>query len=158
INITMDGINTQDNYYKSGDGFFTLIPARPDSLEEVTLQTSAATADSLGQGAAQIKFITKGGTNEYHGEALWTHRNTYFNANYYFNNINGLPRDRIINNAGGIHVGGPIKRNKLFFFTNYEITRSPASASATRTVLNPSALKGDFNYVDSAKTAHTVNL
>src|SRR5262249_41091327 len=121
INITTDGINTQDNYYKSGDGFFSTIPVRTDSMDEVTLTTSAAGVDSLAQGAAQIKFVTKGGTNDYHGGAFWQHRNTALNANYYFNNINGSPRDKLILNNGGVHVGGPVWRNKLFFFTNYEI-------------------------------------
>jgi Carboxypeptidase regulatory-like domain len=158
INITTDGINTQDNFYKSGDGFFTLIPVRPDSLEEVTLETSAATAASLAQGAAQVKFITRGGTNTFHGSAFWQHRNTALDANYYFNNINGLPRDRIILNQGGINVGGPLRRNKLFFFTNFEISRNPATSSATRTVLNPAAIDGNFTYLDSSRKLNTVNL
>ena len=158
INITTDGINTQDNFYKSGDGFFSLIPLRPDSMEEVTLETSAASADSLGQGAAQVKFVTRGGTNTLHGGAFWQHRNGALDANYYFNNINGLPRDRIILNQGGVHAGGPIRKNKLFFFTDYEISRNPASFSATRTVLNPSAINGVFTYVDSSKKVNTVDL
>ena len=158
INVTTDGINTQDNFYKSGDGFFTLIPVRPDSVEEVTMTTSAAGADSLGQGAAQVKFVTRGGTNAFHGGVFWQHRNTALDANYYFNNINGQPRDRVILNQGGVHVGGPIKKNKLFFFTNYEIFRYPATSSTTRTVLAPTALNGDYKYVDSAKALHTVNV
>jgi hypothetical protein len=158
INITTDGINTQDNFYKSGDGFFSLIPLRPDSMEEVTLETSAATADSLGQGAAQVKFITRGGTNTFHGGAFWQHRNTALDANYYFNNINGLPRDRIILNQGGARLGGPIKKNKLFFFTDYELGRNPATSSATRTVLTPSAINGVFTYIDGSRKVNTVNL
>jgi hypothetical protein len=158
INITTDGINTQDNYYKSGDGFFTLIPVRTDSIEEVTLSTSAAGVDSLAQGAAQIKFVTRGGTNQYHGGAFWQHRNTVFDANYYFNNINGSPRDKIILNNGGIHAGGPVKKNRLFFFTNYEISRLPISTGTTRTVLDPGALDGTFTYKDGAGAIHKVNL
>jgi hypothetical protein len=158
INITTDGINTQDNFYKSGDGFFSLIPLRPDSMQEVTLETSAATADSLAQGAAQVKFVTRGGTNTFHGAVFWQHRNTALDANYYFNNINGLPRDRIILNQGGFNLGGPIRRNKLFFFTDYEISRNPATFAATRTVLNPSAINGVFTYVDSVRALHAVNV
>ena len=59
INITIDGINTQDNELKSSDGFFSYIMPSVDSLEEITLTTSAAGADSTAQGAAQIKFVTK---------------------------------------------------------------------------------------------------
>jgi hypothetical protein len=157
INITIDGINTQDNYYKSGDGFFTLIPPRSDSMEEVTLTTAAAGADSLAGGAAQVKFITKSGTNAFHGGAFWQHRNTALNANYYFNNINGLARDRVILNQGGVRLGGPIYKNKLFFFNNYEVYRYPAQTSATRTVLAPGALNGDFQYV-AGGTLRKVNV
>jgi hypothetical protein len=158
INITLDGINSQDNYYKSGDGFFTLIPVRPDSIEEITMSTSATGADASAGGAATVKFITKGGTNTFHGGAFWQHRNTALDANYYFNNIQGLPRDRVILNQGGARVGGPIKKNKLFFFTNYEIYRYPATSSATRQVLAPDAVNGNFSYQDSAGAMHKVNL
>lgn len=157
-NITVDGINTQDNYYKSGDGFFTLIPVRPDSIQEVTLATSAAGADSVAQGAAQIKFVTKGGTNDFHGGAFWQHRNTVLNSNYYFNNINRSPRDKIILNQGGARVGGPILKNKLFFFTSYEIFRLPISTSTTRTVMRPEALDGTFAYKDTGGNVQRKNL
>ncbi len=158
ISVTMDGINTQDNYYKSGDGFFTLIPARPDSLEEITLSTSAAGADSNAQGAAQVKFVTKGGTNDYHGGVFWQHRNTFLNANSYFNNINGQPRNRVILNQGGVNVGGPILKNRLFFFTNYEIYRYPSQTSLTRVVLTPDALAGNFTYAISGGGTRTINI
>jgi hypothetical protein len=114
LSVTIDGINTQDNYYKNGDGFFTLIPARQDALEEISLTTSATGVDANAQGAATVKFITKGGTNTMHGGAFWQHRNTDLNANSYFNNINGLSRNKVILNQGGFNLGGPIKKNKLF--------------------------------------------
>jgi hypothetical protein len=158
INITTDGINTQDNFGKSNDGFFTLIPVKTDSVEEVTLSGAAAGADSIGQGAGTVKFVTKGGTNQFHGGAFWQHRNTVFNANYYFNTIDGLPRDTVVLNQLGVHVGGPIKKNKLFFFTNFEVFRFPSSTSATRTVLTPTALNGNYTYVDAARNVRSVNI
>jgi hypothetical protein len=158
LNITIDGMNSQDNYYKSGDGFFSYIYTPTDAIEEVTMSTSAAGADSLGQGAAQVKFVTKGGTNTWRGGAFWQHRNTWFNANYYFNNINGQPRDRIILNQAGVHAGGPIKKDKLFIFTNYEIYRLPNTYNFTRTVLGDSARNGIFTYQDSSKQIKQVDL
>jgi hypothetical protein len=149
MSVTIDGINTQDNYYKNGDGFFTVIPARQDALEEITLTTSAAGVDANAQGAAQVKFVTKGGTNEFHGGAFWQHRNTALDANSYFNNINGLPRNKVILNQGGVRIGGPILKNKLFFFTNYEIYRYPAQTSTTRVVMatDPNGpMAGNFTY------------
>lgn len=157
LSVTIDGINTQDNYYKNGDGFFTVIPARQDSLEEITISTSASGVDSNSQGAAQVKFITKGGTNQFHGGSFWQHRNTAFNANSYFNNINGLGRNKVILNQGGINIGGPIIKNKLFFFTNYEIYRYPAQTTITRVVATPDAATGNFTYPVGNSTT-TVNV
>jgi hypothetical protein len=158
LSVTMDGINTQDNYYKNGDAFFTLIPARPDSLEEITLSTSAAGADSTAQGAAQVKFITKGGTNDYHGGVFWQHRNTALDANSFFNNDQGLARNKVILNQGGAHAGGPIVKNKLLFFTNFEIYRYPAQTSVSRTVMDPGALDGTFKYATTGGGVGSVNV
>src|SRR4029078_9088842 len=67
INITIDGMNTQDNTNKTTDGFFTYISPRLDAIEEVTVITAAQGADSAGQGTVQIRFTTRSGTNELHG-------------------------------------------------------------------------------------------
>src|SRR5262249_28932168 len=67
INVTIDGLNTQDNFNKTGDGFFSYIIPRLDAVEEVTLSTATPGAESAGQGAIQIKFVTRGGNNDLHG-------------------------------------------------------------------------------------------
>jgi Carboxypeptidase regulatory-like domain len=160
INITIDGINTQDNELKSSDGFFSYIMPSVDSLEEVTLTTSAAGADSTAQGAAQIKFVTKSGTNQFHGGAFYQIRNNFFNSNYYFNNelAKGLPRDILHLRQYGGHLGGPIIKDKLFFFGNYERFRNPASNSFAQNIVLPGYTSGNYNYADTAGAIHTVNL
>jgi hypothetical protein len=164
VNITIDGMNTNDNWLKSQDGFFSFIMPSVDSLEEVTMSTSAAGVDSTSEGGAQLKFVTKSGTNSYHGGVFWQHRNTFFNSNYYFNNINGLPRDLIKLNQGGFHAGGPVKKNKLFFFVNYEIYRLPSSSTFSRTVLPPTGSTGantwagNYTYKQTNGNINTVNL
>jgi len=158
INVTIDGLGTNDNWLKSQDGFFSYIMPSVDSLEEVTLSTSAGGVDSTAQGGAQLKFVTRGGTNQFHGGVVWQHRNTFFDSNYYFNNINGLPRDIIKLNQGNVHVGGPIKKDKIFFFVNYEIYRLPSSSTFSRTILPPSGWNGNFQYKESNGTLNTVNL
>ncbi|HEY1343078.1 MAG TPA: TonB-dependent receptor, partial [Bryobacteraceae bacterium] len=149
LNITMDGMNSQDNLLKSSDGFFSYIVPSVDAMEEVTLTTSAGQVDSTSQGAAQIKFVTKSGTNQYHGGAFYQLRNTAFDANYYFNNQNGLPRDVVKLTQRGFHVGGPIRKDKLFFFGNYEQYRLPGTKSYTRTILTDTAQQGMFQYRDT---------
>jgi hypothetical protein len=158
INVTIDGMNTQDNYLKSNDGYFSYIFPSIDALEEVTLQTSAAGVDSTGQGGAQVKFVTKSGTNNIHGGVFWQGRNTYFNANYYFNNNQGLPRDVLKLNQFGGHVGGPIIKNKLFFFGNAETLRLPGSQSFSRTYLTPSSSSGVYSYADTTGAVHNINV
>jgi hypothetical protein len=76
LNITIDGMNTQDNMLKSSDGYFSYIMPSVDALEEVTLSTSAAGVDTTGQGGAQIKFVTRSGTNQFHGGGFYQVRNT----------------------------------------------------------------------------------
>ena len=166
INITIDGINTQDNYLKSSDGFFSYIMPSVDSLEEVTLTTSAASADSTAQGAAQIKFVTKSGTNQFHGGGFYQFRNTFFDSNYYFNNElaptasdpKGLPRDILHLRQYGGHIGGPVIKDKLFFFFNLELFRNPSSEPVNTTLAYPSYYQGLYSYADSAGNIHQVNL
>jgi hypothetical protein len=86
INITVDGVNTQDNFNKNGDGFFSYISPRLDAMEEVTVSTATPGAESAGSGAVQIKFVTRSGNNNYRGSLYWYHRDPSLNANYWFNN------------------------------------------------------------------------
>src|SRR5262245_28995617 len=91
INITLDGVNVQDNFNKTGDGFFARVSPRLDAIEEVTVSTATPGADNGGGGAAQIKFVTRQGTNELHGSLYEYHRNPVLNSNYWFNNRDGAP-------------------------------------------------------------------
>ncbi|MGE0129161.1 MAG: carboxypeptidase regulatory-like domain-containing protein [Blastocatellales bacterium] len=153
LNITMDGINIQDNTLKSSDGFFTYIRPRIDAVDEVTLSTATPGAESSGEGAVQIKFVTRSGNNEYHGSLYEYHRNPSLNSNYWFNNRAGLPRTRVLLNQFGGRVGGPISvpklfdgRDKAFFFVNYEEYRLPEQTFRQRTILNPLTQTGVFQY------------
>jgi len=146
LNITLDGVNVQDNFLKTSDGFFTYIRPRIDAIEEVSVTTATPGAESAGEGAVQIKFVTKSGTNEFHGGVYWYHRNPVLNANYYFNNLSGLPRNRLLLNQYGVKVGGPILKNRAFFFVNYEEFRLPESRSKDVILLTPEAERGIFRY------------
>jgi hypothetical protein len=102
LNITIDGANVQDNFLKSTDGFFTTTQPKSDAVEEVTISTATPGAESAGGGAVQIRFVTKQGSNEFHGGLFWQHRNDALNSSYYFNGkaFDNLPRDRILLNQG----------------------------------------------------------
>ncbi len=90
LNITMDGVNVQDNTLKSSDGFFTYIRPRIDAIDEVTVSTATPGAESAGEGAVQIKFVTRSGNNEFHGSLYEYHRNPALNSNYWFNNKSNI--------------------------------------------------------------------
>ena len=95
LSITVDGANVQDKYTRSGDGFFANIQPKLDLIEEVTVSSATAGADSSGQGAVQIKFVTRSGTNQFIGSAYEYHRHPKLNTNYYFNIRNGLPKNEL---------------------------------------------------------------
>lgn len=168
LNITLDGINVQDNLLKSSDGFFTYIRPRTDAISEVTVSTSTPGAESSAEGAVQIKFVTQGGSNQYHGGLYWYHRNPALNANYWFNNrdlapdfvTKKAPQQRILLNQPGGKVGGPISipglfsgKDKAFFFVNYEEYRLPEKSSPrTRTILNPLAQTGIHRFTTTNAT------
>lgn len=180
LSITIDGVDVQDNLLRSSDGFFTYVRPRVDAIDEVTVSTANPGAESGGDGAVQIKFVTRRGTNAYTGGVFWQHRNTALNAAYWFNNRDLKPtaagfipdyRNKIRLNQYGGRFGGPLPfphfgeggplfhsgKNKSFFFFNYEEFRQPESQSRTRTVLTPDAQAGIFKYITSAGT-QTVNL
>src|SRR6185503_1572390 len=166
LNITLDGINVQDNLLKSSDGFFTYIRPRTDAIGEVTVSTSTPGAESSAEGAVQIKFVAQSGSNQYHGGLYWYHRNPALNANYWFNNrdlapdpvTRKAPQQRILLNQPGGKIGGPISipglfsgKDRAFFFVNYEEYRLPEKSSPrTRTILNPLAQQGIHRFTTTS--------
>lgn len=165
LNITLDGVDVQDNLISSNDGFFTFVRPRIDAVGEVSVSTAAPGAESAGDGAVQIKFVTRGGTNELAGSLYWYHREPYLTANYFFNNqtlaptyFGKAPRNRILLNQYGGRVGGPIRipklfdgRDKAFFFVNYEEFRLPEQQLRQRVILSPSAQQGIFTTTSGAQ-------
>lgn len=161
LNITIDGLNVQDNLIRSGDGFFTYIRPSSDSVAEVTVSTATPGAESGGEGAVQIKFVTKSGTNQYHGNVFGETRQPGFNANYYFNNLNGLPRTPTRLDQYGFAVGGPLTpwlKDRVFFFVNYERYRLPESQLRTPIVMTPELTQGIFRYKKADGSIASVNL
>lgn len=148
MNITTDGVNVQDNVLKSSDGFFTYIRPRIDAIEQVSLSTATPGAESSGEGAVQIRFVTRAGNNDLDGSIYWYRRTTGMNSNFFFNNQPGREQPRATNNLlqWGFRVGGPAIKNKFFFFVNYEEFRLPEAATRTRNILSPSSQQGIFLY------------
>ncbi len=180
IQISLDGVDDQDNVLRSSDGFFTFVRPRVDAIEEVTVSTANPGAESSGDGAVQVRFVTKRGNNRYTGSLYSQVRNTWLNSAYYYNNrdldplpgSDKAPRDVIQLNQPGGAVGGPIPfprfgdgggpyfdsgKNKAFFFVNYEQFRIPGSITRVRNVANAEVQNGIYNYLVGGVT-RTVNL
>jgi hypothetical protein len=177
VNITIDGISSQDNYMKSTDGFFSRVRPGVDAMEQVTVSTATPGAESSGAGGVQIKFVTRSGNNEYHGGLYDYLRNPVFDANTWFNNRNitapagadwrtwkSPPAQTKLNQFGG-RFGGPISlpkkifgplgfdgRDKAFVFFNYEELRQPISVTSSSTLFTPEAEKGNFLWAVSGVT------
>lgn len=159
LNITLDGVNVQDNYLKTTDGFFARVAPRADAVEEITVTTAAQSAGASGQGAVQIAFVTRSGTNQYTGSFYHYYRHPKLNTNYYFNIQNNLEKNRVILNQMGGRVGGPISipglydgHGKSFFFFNYEEFRQPTEVTRSASMINPLTQTGVFQYVVSGET------
>jgi hypothetical protein len=166
INITIDGMSAQDNHLKTSDGFFSRVSPRLDAVEEVTVSTAAQSAATTGQGAVQIQFTTRSGTNQYRGSSYYYLQHHKLNANTWFNNrdlapdpaTGKAPKAEDVLHQPGTRIGGPISipglfngRDKAFFFFNYEESRSPGQNAENRTILHPSAERGIFRYLSGGQ-------
>ena len=146
-NVTLDGVNIQDNYLRDNDLTFTPNLLLLDQVQEFTVTTALSSAAS--SGGSQVSFVTPSGTNQLRGVAYWQNRNNKFAANDFFNNASGVPLPRLNLNQGGASLGGPIRRDKLFFYVNYELYRLRNQAAEDATILTASARNGIFSYIDT---------
>lgn len=159
INITVDGINANSQRYRtSTTGFFTFAPLRLGAFDEVTVSTSQLTADAGAEGATTLRYVTKRGTNQFHGTAFWQAINSYFNANTYTNDALGIKKPNHVLNDWGGSIGGPLWKNKLFFFVNFEGQNQNASGTIANQIPSADAMQGNFTYVGTDGANHTVNL
>ncbi len=156
-NVTLDGINIQDNFIRSNGLDFLPNLLLLDQVAEVTLSTSNANP-ALGNGAAQVTFSTPSGTNKLKGGLFWFNRNNALAANPWFSNANGTPRPFLNQNQVGGSLGGPIVKDKLFFYANYEAFRLRQQQGATRVILTDSARQGIFTYLDTTGNLRQVDL
>lgn len=165
LNITLDGMNNNSQRFKSGGtSFFAFAPARIDAIEEVSVSTTGLGADAGGEGSMQIRMTTKRGTDKYHGKGLYQGQNEWLNANGFFRNMQGLPRNKVRNHNVVGSVGGPLFhfipafKGKLYFFAYYEIQPQPSTQTLTTPILTPAAQLGNFTYVGTDNVKRTRNL
>ena len=150
-NITLDGVDVNEQQrgidVVTGEAFASVLRVTPDSVQEFRVVTTNPNAEQGRSSGAQVSLVTKSGTNDWHGLLYEYHRNTVTSANDFFNNAAKVPRPQLLRNIFGGTVGGPIKRDKAFFFFSYEGFREATATSVVRTVpLADSIGKGIVRY------------
>jgi len=149
-NITLDGVD--DNDQVKGYAFAGALRSTLDSLQEFRVTTSNANADEGRSSGAQVALITKGGTNSFHGSVYEYNRTNVGLANDWFNKQSqlqsGLPNvpGQLIRNTFGATLGGPIVKNRIFFFLAYEGQRTRENTQTTRVVPSDNLRQGIMNY------------
>lgn len=154
-NITLDGIDV--NNQQDAAAFSPVLRVTPDTVDEFRVTTTNPDATRGRSAGAQISLITKSGTNEFHGNLFYYHRNDYFNANSWFNNATAQPRESLKRHLFGGSFSGPIMKDRLFFFYNYEGMRETKSVGVTRLVPLATLGQGIFQVFDTSGTLRSIN-
>jgi hypothetical protein len=131
-NVTLDGLEVNDN--ATGEFGVIVGNAPVDSVQEFRGVTGDPLASSGQGGGGQFELVTKSGTNKFHGNINEYHRDSDLEANDWFNNNAGVGRPPLVRNQFGGNIGGPILRNKAFFFFDYDGRRDAKSIPVDRTV------------------------
>ncbi|HKS83722.1 MAG TPA: TonB-dependent receptor [Candidatus Acidoferrales bacterium] len=147
-NITLDGLDVNDQ--RGGFAFTTSVNDPLDSIQELSVTTTGEDTTFGHSAGGQVQMVTKSGTNNFHGQVFDFNRVTAYEANNYFNNLQGIPIPQLIRNQFGADMGGPVLKNKLFFFFSYNGLRAKESQQINETVPEPAFFNGQLNYVNTA--------
>src|SRR5437773_2568904 len=142
----VDGVDNVDH----GSGRTILVYPSVDSIEEFKVERSSYGADSPSASGAQVNLVTKSGTNKFHGSVYEFWRNDLLDANNFFLNQAGKPKAELRSNNFGYTFGGPIKKDKLFFFWSQEWRREVRGVTRLSTVPTDEERVGNFNVRDPA--------
>jgi hypothetical protein len=167
-NVTLDGIDVNDQ--QTGVAFNSVLRVTLDSVQEFRVTTSNPNADQGRSSGGQVSLVTKSGSNDFHGALYEYHRNTVTTANDFFNKAAGryvatdaaviqgrakagderIPRPKLIRNIFGAAIGGPVIKDRLVFFLNYEGRRDRREDNALRTVPSADMRNGILKYNNNA--------
>ena len=156
VSVTLDGIDIRDNYIRD-NGFFTPNLIVLDQVAEFTVTTAIPNA-ALGGGSSHINLVTPSGGRDFHGAGYFYNRNNALAANGWFNNKDRIERPPFNQNQLGLSFGGPIKRDRLHFYGNYEAYRYGVANHSVETILTEDARNGIFTYEDSSGQVRKINI
>jgi Carboxypeptidase regulatory-like domain/TonB dependent receptor len=172
-NVTLDGVDINDaqtsqagpDSLNQSDATIAgnpiagpVLRLNADAIEEFRLSTVSSDSSGGRSSGAQVQLVSKSGSNRFHGVLSEFHRNTIFEANDWFNNHNGIKRPALIRNTFGPSVGGPIIKDKFFFFYSYEGRRDASQLPGTpATIPLPSLAQGIVKFKDSNGNLQQIN-
>lgn len=143
----LDGVDNNTGSENLQEQSVQAITPPPDAIQEFAIQTRTYSAEFGTSAGAVVNVSTKSGTNQFHGD-VWNYlRNSALDANTYFNNYGGVPKGHFSQNQFGGTYGGPILRNRTFFFVSFEDLRSSEAETVTAVVPTAAMKTGDFSSV-----------
>ncbi len=163
--ISMDGIDITDNSFGGGATAVNFIPTGVESLEEFRVGVSNSNIDFSRSSGGNITLISKSGSNTLHGDGYWFHQSDGYNANSW--DLNHTPdgtgnpftrKTPFKDNREGVSVGGPIFKNKTFFFSNYEVRRFPSASQVSHIVPTENLQNGILSFADASGVVRQYNL
>ncbi len=154
-NITLDGVDINDqqtggrtDQFQTSQG--TVLRLTTEAVEEFRITTTNANANQGRSSGAQVSLITKSGTNNFNGSAFYFYRPTAFSANNFFNNLAGVERPSLARDVFGGAIGGPIVKDRAFFFYSYEGQREQQAVPVVRVVPLASLGMGQLRFFGAA--------
>ena len=161
-NVTLDGLDNNDQV--TGLAFNGVLRSTLDSVDEFRVTTTGNNAESGRTSGAQVNIATKSGTNQFHASLYEYNRNTDMSANDWFNKQSQFKQKlpnrtgKLIRNTFGVAAGGPIKKDKLFVFGNYESQRTAENLQVTNTVPSAAYRSGILQYTTGTAPASGNNV
>jgi hypothetical protein len=150
VNLQLDGVTVNNGRYGQGLNSATLV--NPDMVEEVRVVVAAVDVES--RGSAQVQIRTRSGTNRFHGAAVWNVRNSALNANSWSNNRQGIEPAWYNRHQYTASLGGPIVRNKTFFFGLFDGQDGLQKQNVDAAILTDAARQGIFRFFPGVNNGH----
>lgn len=148
-NFTLDGIDINET--SAGGSDFSPLRTNPDTLAEFRVLTNNFTAEYGRNSGAEVTMVSRSGSNALHGDLFEFYQTPRLQANQFINNLRGQVKPQFTQNIYGFSVGGPIRKDKTFFFTNVQFLHTKQSRSVTSTVYTATARQGVFRYVPGGR-------
>lgn len=150
VNITIDGADAND--WETQAAFASALPLTLDAIQEFRVTTSSATASAGVAGGAQVALVTRSGSNQLLGNARWHYRDDAWAANAFFNKAvtPEVPKPTLERTVSGASGGGPLRRNRAFFFADVEARRDSSESPQLRVVPSETLKQGVVTYRTTA--------